>query len=42
MRAGSNDQFEQMLAFALGWITHVGTDTIGPLVRQRAMRWTVP
>ena len=29
MRSVSNDQFEQMLAFALGWITHVGTDTIG-------------
>ncbi len=29
MRSVSDDQFEQMLAFALGWITHVGTDTIG-------------
>ncbi|MDP9094454.1 MAG: zinc dependent phospholipase C family protein [Actinomycetota bacterium] len=23
------DQYEQLLAFALGWLTHVGTDTIG-------------
>lgn len=29
LRANSNDQFEQLLAFALGWMTHVGLDTIG-------------
>ncbi len=29
LRATSNDNFEQMLAFALGWMTHVGLDTVG-------------
>jgi hypothetical protein len=28
LRATSDDQFQQLLAFALGWMTHVGTDTV--------------
>jgi hypothetical protein len=28
-RADNQQKFEQLLAFALGWLTHVGTDTVG-------------
>jgi hypothetical protein len=28
-QADNQQKFEQLLAFALGWLTHVGTDTVG-------------